>query len=65
MKIKFYEGIISLNDNMLDFATITSELRTGKPILVFDQKDREGETDIFFSTKCDIKNIIPIKASLP
>tara|TARA_Y100001960_G_scaffold19177_1_gene16859 strand:- start:383 stop:1123 length:741 start_codon:yes stop_codon:yes gene_type:complete len=51
MKIKFYEGIISLNDNMLDFATITSELRTGKPILVFDQKDREGETDIFFSAK--------------
>lgn len=51
MKIKFYEGIISLNDNMLDFATINSELRNGKPILVFDQKDREGETDIFFSAK--------------
>ena len=51
MKIKFYKGIISLNDNMLDFATINSELRNGKPILVFDQKDREGETDIFFSAK--------------
>ena len=51
MKIKFYEGIVSLNDNMLDFETITSELRNGKPILVFDQKDREGETDIFFSAK--------------
>ncbi len=36
---------------MLDFETITSELRNGKPILVFDQKDREGETDIFFSAK--------------
>ena len=51
MKIKFYEGKVSLNDNMLDFETITSELRNGKPILVFDQKDREGETDIFFSAK--------------
>ena len=51
MKIKFYEGMVSLNDNMLDFETITSELRNGKPILVFDQKDREGETDIFFSAK--------------
>ncbi len=51
MKIKFYEGIVPLNDNMLDFETITSELRNGKPILVFDQKDREGETDIFFSAK--------------
>ena len=34
---------------MLDFDIISSELRAGRPILVFDQKDREGETDIFFS----------------
>ena len=36
---------------MLDLDIISSELRAGRPILVFDQKDREGETDIFFSAK--------------
>ena len=36
---------------MLDLDLISSELRAGRPILVFDQKDREGETDIFFSAK--------------
>ena len=36
---------------MLDLDIISSELMAGRPILVFDQKDREGETDIFFSAK--------------
>ena len=34
--------------NMLDIENIALTLREGKPILVFDETDREGETDIFF-----------------
>ena len=45
------KALIALYDNMLDLDIISSELRAGRPILVFDQKDREGETDIFFSAK--------------
>ena len=36
---------------MLDIENIALTLREGKPILVFDETDREGETDIFFSAK--------------
>ena len=36
---------------MLDLENIALTLREGKPILVFDETDREGETDIFFSAK--------------
>ena len=36
---------------MLDIENITSILRKGNPILLFDDTDREGETDIFFSAK--------------
>jgi len=36
---------------MIDVKNITKILREGKPILVFDKANREGETDIFFSAK--------------
>ena len=36
---------------MLDLEKISETLRKGEPILVFDESDREGETDIFFSAK--------------
>ena len=36
---------------MLDVEKISKTLRKGEPILVFDESDREGETDIFFSAK--------------
>ena len=36
---------------MLDLEKIGETLRKGEPILVFDESDREGETDIFFSAK--------------
>tara|TARA_B100001029_G_scaffold73512_1_gene60043 strand:- start:1458 stop:2153 length:696 start_codon:yes stop_codon:yes gene_type:complete len=36
---------------MLDVEKISETLRKGEPILVFDEADREGETDIFFSAK--------------
>lgn len=36
---------------MLDLEKIGKTLRKGEPILVFDESDREGETDIFFSAK--------------
>ena len=36
---------------MLDVEKISETLRKGEPILVFDESDREGETDIFFSAK--------------
>ena len=36
---------------MLDLEKIGEKLRKGEPILVFDESDREGETDIFFSAK--------------
>ena len=36
---------------MLDIENISSTLRKGDPILLFDDADREGETDIFFSAK--------------
>ena len=36
---------------MLDIENIASTLRKGDPILLFDDADREGETDIFFSAK--------------
>ena len=36
---------------MLDIENIASTLRQGNPILLFDETDREGETDIFFSAK--------------
>jgi|TARA_B110000438_G_scaffold294574_1_gene336188 3,4-dihydroxy 2-butanone 4-phosphate synthase len=38
-------------ENMIDVKNITKILREGKPILVFDEANREGETDIFFSAK--------------
>ena len=36
---------------MFEIERIREILRQGKPILVFDDNDREGETDIFFSAK--------------
>ena len=36
---------------MFETDHIREILRQGKPILVFDDSDREGETDIFFSAK--------------
>ena len=36
---------------MIDVKNITKILRRGEPILVFDEANREGETDIFFSAK--------------
>ena len=36
---------------MFETERIREILRQGKPILVFDDNDREGETDIFFSAK--------------
>ena len=36
---------------MINVKKIAKILREGKPILVFDKANREGETDIFFSAK--------------
>ena len=36
---------------MIDAKNITKILRRGEPILVFEEANREGETDIFFSAK--------------
>jgi len=36
---------------MINVKKIAKILREGKPILVFDEANREGETDIFFSAK--------------
>jgi|TARA_B110000263_G_scaffold60586_1_gene52040 3,4-dihydroxy 2-butanone 4-phosphate synthase len=40
-----------MSESMIDVKNITKILREGKPILVFDKANREGETDIFFSAK--------------
>ena len=38
-------------DSMINVKNLVKILREGKPILVFDEDNREGETDIFFSAK--------------
>ena len=38
-------------DSMINIENLVNILREGKPILVFDEDNREGETDIFFSAK--------------
>jgi 3,4-dihydroxy 2-butanone 4-phosphate synthase len=38
-------------DGMINVKNLVKILREGKPILVFDEDNREGETDIFFSAK--------------